>query len=125
MGHQRNNRGTRRRVTRNTVETTRKRLPSEREKKTVLFKKKLTWLGYEINQNGVKPIKDKTEAITKLKAPTNTKELKSFLGSIQHLSKFLNNLSKKTDRMGRLQKKGTKWEWTKKINDDFEQLKRK
>ena len=65
------------------------------KKKTKLFKKELTWLGYEINQNGVKPIKDKTEAITKLKAPTNTKELKSFLGSIQHLSKFLNNLSKK------------------------------
>ena len=65
------------------------------ERKTELFKNELTWLGYQINQNGVKPIKDKTEAITKLKAPTNTKELKSFLGSIQHLSKFLNNSSKK------------------------------
>ena len=94
------------------------------EKKTEQFKKELTWLGYEINQNGVKPIKDKTEAITKLKAPTNTKELKSLLGSIQHLSKFLNNLSKKTDRMRRLLKKDTKWEWTKEINDDFEQLKK-
>ena len=94
------------------------------EKKTELFKKELTWLGYEINQNGVKPNKDKTEAITKLEAPTNTKELKSFLGSIQHLSKFLNNLSKKTDRMRRLLKKDTKWEWTKEINDDFEQLKK-
>ena len=52
------------------------------EKKTELFKEELTWLGYHINQNGVKPIKDKTEAIPKLKAPTNTKELKSFLGSI-------------------------------------------
>ena len=30
-------------------------------------------MGYQINQNGVKPIQDKTEAITKLKAPTNTK----------------------------------------------------
>ena len=57
------------------------------EKKTELFKKGLTWLRYHINQNGVKPIKDKTEAKTKFKAPTNTKELKSFLGSIQHLSK--------------------------------------
>ena len=94
------------------------------ERKTELFKKELTWLGYLINQEGVKPIKDKTEAITKLKAPTNTKELKSFLGSIQHLSKFLNNLSKKTDRMRKLLKKDVKWEWTKKINDDFEQLKK-
>ena len=67
----------------------------------------------------------KQEAITKLKAPTNTKELKSFLGSIQYLSKFLNNLSKKTDRMRRLMKKDVKWEWTKEITDDFEQLKKK
>ena len=95
------------------------------ERKTELFKKELTWLGYLINQEGVKPIKDKTEAITKLKAPTNTKELKSFLGSIQHLSKFLNTLSKKTDRMRKLLKKDVKWEWTKEINDDFEQLKKK
>ena len=29
------------------------------EKKTELFKKELTWLGYHINQNGVQPIKTK------------------------------------------------------------------
>ena len=43
------------------------------EKKTELLKKELTWLGYFINQNGVKPIKEKTEAITKLAAPKNVK----------------------------------------------------
>ena len=59
------------------------------ERKTELFEKELTWLGYQINHNGVKSIKDKTEAITELNAPTNTKELKSFLGLIQHLSKVL------------------------------------
>ena len=94
------------------------------EKKTELFKKELTWLGYFINQNGVKPIRDKTEAMTKLAAPKNAEELKSFLGSIQHLSKFINNLSKKTDRMRRLLKKDVKWEWTAEIDDDFEQLKK-
>ena len=48
------------------------------EKKTEMFKKELTWLGYHINQNGVKPIKDKTEAIPNLAALKNVKELKSF-----------------------------------------------
>ena len=79
------------------------------EKKTELFTQELTWLGYHINQNGVKPIKDKTEVITKLSAPKNAKELKYFLGSIQHLSKFINNLSKKTDRMRKLLKQATSW----------------
>ena len=72
------------------------------EKKTELFKQELTWLGYQINQNGVKPIKDKPAAKTKLSAPKNAKDFKSFLGSMKHLSKLINNLSKKTDRMRKL-----------------------
>ena len=94
------------------------------ERKTELFKQEITWLGYHINQSGVKPIKDKAETIRKLKAPKNAKELKSFLGSIQHLSKFINNLSKKTDRLRRLLKKGTRWDWTPEVNEDFENLKK-
>ena len=94
------------------------------ERKTEFFKQEITWLGYHINQSGVKPIKDKTEAITKLKAPKYTKELKSFLGLIQHLSKFINKLSKKTDRMRRLLKKETRWDWTPEVNEDFENLKK-
>ena len=91
------------------------------DKKPEMFRKELTWLSYHINQNGVKPMKDKTEAITKLAA----QDLKPFLGSIQHLSKFVNNLSKKTDRMRKMLKKDSKWEWTAEINDDFEKLKKK
>ena len=94
------------------------------EKKTELFKKELTWLGCFINQSGVKPIKDRTGAITKLTAPKIVKGLKSFLGSIQHLSKFINNLSKKTDRMRKLLKKDVKWEWTAEVDEDFEKLKK-
>ena len=45
-------------------------------------------MGYHINQSMVKLIENKTEAITKLSAPKNAEELKSFLGSMQHLSKF-------------------------------------
>ena len=92
--------------------------------KNELFKQELTWLGYHINQSGVKPIKDKTEAITKLSAPKNAKELKFFLGSTQHSSKFKNNLHKKTDRMRKLLKKETRWEWIPEIDKDFENLKK-
>ena len=93
------------------------------ENNTELFKRALTWLGYWINQDGVKPIKNKTYVIRKLEAPTHAKELKSFSGSIQLLSKFTNNFSKETDRLRRLLKKDTNWERTRKINDDFQRLK--
>ena len=50
------------------------------EKKTELFKKELTWLGYHIIHNGVKPIKNQTEAMTKLEAPKNVRRIKIFPG---------------------------------------------
>ena len=84
----------------------------------------MTWIGYHINQNEVKQIKDKTEAIMKVEAPKNVKELKSFLGSIQNLSKFINNLSKNTARKKILLKKDTSWEKTTKIYEDFEKWKK-
>ena len=105
-----------------THQTTKCRIQSKK-KKTELFKQELIWLGYHRNQSGVKPIKDKTEAITKLNASKNAKELKFFLGSIQHLSKFINTLSK-TDRMRKLLKKETRWEWTPEINEDVKNLKK-
>ena len=61
--------------------------------------KRTKWLGHEIDENGIKPNEEKEEAILKLKSPNNTKELKSFLGAIQYLVKFLPKLSEKTDRL--------------------------
>ena len=46
------------------------------EKETEFLKKVLTCPGYHIRQNGVKPVEDKTEAITKLEVPKIVKELK-------------------------------------------------
>ena len=96
---------------------------TEQVKRKQLFKQKLTCLGYHNNQSGVKPRKDKTEATTNLNATKNVKARKSFLGSIQHLSNFINNFSKKTDRMKRL-KKEISWEWKPEIYHDFENFKK-
>ena len=94
------------------------------EKKTELFKREITWLGYYLNQNKAKPIKDKFEAITKSEAPKKGKGWKLFLGSTQYLSKFINYLSKETDRMTKLLKKDVNWELTRDVNKDFGKLKR-
>ena len=72
----------------------------------------------------MKPVRDKTEAVTKIQAPKIMEELTSFPGSIQHLSKGINKFSKKTDRMRRLIKKGVNWEWAPEINEDFEKVKK-
>ena len=46
------------------------------KKKTKLFKKNWHGLATTLIQNGVKPIKGKIEAIAKVEAPKNVKELK-------------------------------------------------
>ena len=81
------------------------------------------WLGHEINENGIKPNEEEVEAIIKLKAPENTKDLKSFLGAIQYMAKFLPKLSEETDRLRKLLKKNEPWNWGPEQETDFNQIK--
>ena len=86
--------------------------------------KKTIWLGNEIDENGIKPNKEKVKAILDLEEPKNTKQLKSFLRAIQYLAKFLPKLSEKTDELRKLLKKNTKWEWDERKSADFKNIKK-
>ena len=63
------------------------------KKKPNFYQKETVWLGHTISQDGIRPNKEKTDAINKLNPPTNTKTLKSFLGAIQYFAKFIPILS--------------------------------
>ena len=54
-------------------------------------KNKIEWLGHSITQIGITPLSNKTDAIEKSSSPTNLKKLRSFMGSVHHLSKFFPN----------------------------------
>ena len=88
------------------------------------FSKKAEWIGHKIDQNGIRPLKYKLEAITKIGKPKNEKELKSFLGAIHYLSEYLENLSAQTDVLRKLMKKQNKWEWTEEHTNAFNNLKK-
>ena len=49
--------------------------------------KQVEWLGFTVNSEGTKPLVKKTEAIEKLSPPKTFKLLKSFMGSIHHLTR--------------------------------------
>ena len=95
------------------------------ESKSEFIKTKIEWIEHKIDQNGIRPLHDKLMAIKKLKHPKNEKELKSFLGAIQYLSKYINNLSAQTDGLRQLLKKDNKWIWTDEHTKAFENLKQK
>ena len=68
-------------------------------------------------------MKKKVETILKLKAPENTKDLKSFLDVIQYMAKFLPKLSERRDRLRKLLKKKEPWKWGPEQETDFNRIK--
>ena len=77
-------------------------------KKCEIFGKESEWIAHRLDQNGIRPLQDKLEAVTKLKIPKNAEEFKSFSGAIQDVSKYIENLSALTDILRKLLKKKTK-----------------
>ena len=51
----------------------------------------IVWLGYKIKSEGITPTKRKTDAILQLENPITLKQLRSFMGIIHHMVKFLPN----------------------------------
>ena len=93
------------------------------KKKSEFFMKQTKWLVHAIDENGIKPNEEKVEAILKLNPPENTKELKSFLGAILYMAKFLPKLSERTDRLRKLLKKNETWNWGTERNEVFGKIK--
>ena len=90
-------------------------------KKCEIFKKEIEWVGHKIDQQGIL-LQNKSEAITKINIPKNEKDSKSFLGAIQYLSKYIENLSANTDVLRKLLKKPTEWIWTDEHKKAFNKL---
>ena len=55
--------------------------------KCEFFQNEVNWLGHKLSLDGISPKITKTEAILKLRPPKLLKQLRSFIGSINHLLK--------------------------------------
>jgi hypothetical protein len=62
-------------------------------KKSVLAASAIDFVGYKIAPGCIKPDPSKLEAIQKFPVPANRTDLRSFLGLVNQLGKFLPNLS--------------------------------
>ena len=56
-------------------------------------------MGHHLSEAGVKPKITKTEAAVNLNPPKSLKQLRSFLGSINHLAKFIPNAASLTEKL--------------------------
>ena len=82
------------------------------------------YLGHLLSKKGVAKGKKVNDVLRK-PAPTNVSTLKSFLGTVQFYSKFLENLSTILEPLYRLTKKGVSWSWGKEEQRAFDVVKEK
>ena len=57
------------------------------------MKSSVTYLGHQIDEDGLHPLQDRVTAIREAPTPTSVSTLKSYLGILSYYSKFLPNIS--------------------------------
>lgn len=83
----------------------------------------LEFLGHELSVEGVRPVKSRVAAIGDFREPANTAELRSFLGLITYVGRFIPDLATKTDPLRALLRSGRTFEWTKVQQEAFDDIK--
>lgn len=83
----------------------------------------LDFLGHRLSVDGIAPMADKISAVKEFRAPRTPEEVRSFLGLVNYVAKFIPNLATITDSLRQLTKKDVKFEWNLSHNEKFEQLK--
>lgn len=79
--------------------------------KCEISKREVKFLGHIISDKGVKSDPAKTSAVREMAEPTNVSELRSFLGMVNQLGKFVPQLAEKDNPSRDLLSKKNHWVW--------------
>ena len=82
----------------------------------------VTFFGYTIAENGIRPTDETVAAIRNAPKPSNASEVRSFLGLVNYCSRFIPNFSTIAAPLRQLTHKGTPFTWTKLHQNAFESL---
>jgi hypothetical protein len=80
-------------------------------------------LGHIISREGIKIDPIRVEGILKIGTPRSKKEVKSFLGKVNFLRRFIPNLSKIIKYIPNMLKKGNEIKWNPEARKSFEEIK--
>jgi hypothetical protein len=87
--------------------------------------KEVGFLGHVLSAGGVSVDPSKITSIMERKAPTNPTEVQAFLGLAGYYLKFVEGFSSIARPLTQLLKKDKKFEWTKKCEQSFQELKKR
>ena len=91
--------------------------------KCILFQRKVTYLGYIVNENGVKVDARKVEAVAEWPIPRNVTEVKRFLGLAFYYRRFVANFAEIAKPLHKLTEKDGTFAWTDESDRAFKSLK--
>uniref|UniRef100_A0A2N9FFM0 RNA-directed DNA polymerase n=1 Tax=Fagus sylvatica TaxID=28930 RepID=A0A2N9FFM0_FAGSY len=80
------------------------------------------FLGFLVHQRGIDVDPAKASAIATMKPPTTHKELKSFLGKLSYIRRFIPGLAAVTSAFAPLLKKGASFHWSTECQEAFEKV---
>uniref|UniRef100_A0A2N9EIX4 Integrase catalytic domain-containing protein n=1 Tax=Fagus sylvatica TaxID=28930 RepID=A0A2N9EIX4_FAGSY len=80
------------------------------------------FLGFLVHNRGIDVDPAKASAIATMKPPTSHKELKSFLGRLSYIRRFIPGLAAVTSTFSHLLKKGVSFDWSAKCQEAFERI---
>lgn len=95
-----------------------------RPDKCEFAKSEVSYLGFLITREGLRPDVNKTRAISELAAPGSKDEVKRFLGMLSYYRRFINRFSSIASCLFELTKAKTVFEWTDEHQKAFDVLKR-
>ena len=90
--------------------------------KCSFFKEQIHYLGHLVSGNSILLLMNKIEAVVKLKAPTNIKEVRHFLGLTSYYRKFICNYSDIVHPLNCLTRKSQPFIWTPGYQSIFDML---
>jgi hypothetical protein len=91
--------------------------------KCIFYQNNIHYLGHIILVDGIKIDPKKTKAIRGCPSPRNFTVVGSFTILVGYYQRFIKGFSKIASPITSLQKKGVKFEWTPKCEENFQQLK--
>lgn len=91
--------------------------------KCQFLKKRLEFAGHIWSTEGVQPDPKKVQAIVEAPAPTNVSEVRSFLGMVNYVSRFIPNMATVSEPLRVLTKKDQEWKWGDEQEAAFQSLK--
>lgn len=84
----------------------------------------LEFLGHKLSAAGITPTNSKIEAIKNFRTPSCMEEVRSFLGLVNFVGKFIPNLATITEPLRLLTKKNAPFQWTSNQQSAFDELKK-